>query len=133
MEQSQGAGSQVIAAVNPLSKFTAWICHSAEEQDAAVPLVADGKHAGVVGTKENGGGSCITAAIWTPTIAVAAAASVPSSFTSTNALWTTSEKLRSRRPSMPEKSAASVEGTLMPRPASLVFIRNDASILNLGR
>ena len=36
---------------------------------------------------------------------VAAAASVPSSFTSTNALWTTAEMKRSFLPSMPEKSA----------------------------
>ena len=37
--------------------------------------------------------------------AVAAAASVPSSFTSTKALCTTSEMNRPRRPVMPEKSA----------------------------
>src|SRR5262249_36551710 len=55
---------------------------------------------------------------------VAAAASVPSSATSMNALWTTRASRRSRRPFMPEKSAEAENADGIPRDASVSASEN---------
>src|ERR1035441_9478527 len=68
----------------------------------------------------------------TPTT-VAAAASVPSSFTSTHALWNTAEIKRFRVPSMPEKSACGPKASDMPILANVSFSLKPDSILNRGR
>uniref|UniRef100_A0A2M4C7A5 Putative secreted protein n=1 Tax=Anopheles marajoara TaxID=58244 RepID=A0A2M4C7A5_9DIPT len=68
------------------------------------------------------------------TAAVAAAASVPSSFTSMNALWTTFETLSGSFPSSKSgNSAESVNIRPMPSSVKSSLRSSENSILNLGR
>src|SRR5262249_8101258 len=64
--------------------------------------------------------------------AVAAAASVPASLTSTNALCTTAEMNSLSRLLMPLKSAPGLKARFMPNALSWSFSRNSAVNLNFG-
>uniref|UniRef100_A0A6B0UL04 Uncharacterized protein n=1 Tax=Ixodes ricinus TaxID=34613 RepID=A0A6B0UL04_IXORI len=66
-------------------------------------------------------------------MAVAAAASVPSSLTSTKALWMTSEAHRFPVALMPERSARGVKKSLTPIAISTSFKPMDCSSLNFGK
>uniref|UniRef100_A0A147BR67 Putative secreted protein n=1 Tax=Ixodes ricinus TaxID=34613 RepID=A0A147BR67_IXORI len=68
------------------------------------------------------------------TMAVAAAASVPSSFTSTKALWTASETTRSLSPPIPERShLEGINRSSMPMATNTVLRSTACSSLNFGR
>ena len=66
------------------------------------------------------------------TTPVAAVASVPSSSTDTNALWTTADTLNPLVPVMPEKSARSPNASGIPIPARVLTRLNSDSNLNSG-
>src|ERR1035441_4828262 len=85
--------------------------------------------------RNSGGGVGSGARIAIPTIAtaVAAAASVPTSFTSIKALWITAERNNSRLPVIPEKSAALLSNALGIPIAPSVLPSSSCSVtLNLG-
>jgi len=101
---------------------------ASHEEDAAGAIVADEEDEGW-SARNSGGGVGSGARIAVPTIitAVAAAASVPTSFTSINALWITAEINNSRLPVMPEKSAA-FRSKALGIPIALAYCQAQAAL-----